>query len=139
MGSVQKRPYPKDVRPNRKLSNTVQQTILNTLLQRPGIYLSELKLETFVCLTGVHISVSSLCSFLHSANFTRQRMQIVAKQQAKELREQFAVDVSLYECHMLVLVDETGSDCRDALRKYGYSQRGKPQRSYSFLARGERI
>ena len=50
-------------------------------------------------------------------------MQIVAKQQDNELREQFAVDVSLYERHMLVLVDETGSDCRDALRKCGYSQR----------------
>ena len=137
-GSVQKWPYPKDARPNRKLSKTVQLTILNTVLQRPGIYLSELRLETFV-LTGVHISVSSLCSFLHSANFTHQRMQIVAKQQHKELREQFAIDVSLYERHMLVFVDETGSDCRDALRKYGYSLRGIPQRSCSFLARGERI
>ena len=40
---------------------------------------------------------------------------------------------------MLVFVDETGSDCRDALRKYGYSLRGRPQRSCSLLARGERI
>ena len=41
-------------------------------------------------------------------------MQIVAKQQDKELHEQFAIDVSLYRPHMLVFVDETGSDCWDA-------------------------
>ena len=66
-------------------------------------------------------------------------MQIVAKQQDKELREQFAIDVSLYQPHMLVFVDETGSDCRDAMRKHGYGLRGKPPRSCKLLVRGERI
>ena len=30
---------------------------------------------------------------------------------------------------MLVFVDKTGSDCLDAIRKYGYSLRGRPSRS----------
>lgn len=137
-GSVQKRPYPKNARPNIKLSTTVQLTILNTVLQRPGIYLHELNREVLI-LTGVDVSVSSLCSFLHSANFTHQKMQIVAKQQDRDLREKFATDVSLYKPHMLVFVDETGSDCRDATRKYGYSLRGRPLRSTRLLVRGERI
>ena len=94
-GSVQKRLYPKDARPNKKLTKTVQLTILHAALQRPGIYLRELQTEVFI-LTGVDVSVSSLCTFLNKSNFTRQRMQIVAKQQDKELREQFAIDVSLY-------------------------------------------
>lgn len=84
-GSVLKRPYPKDARPNKKLSESVQLIILNTVLKCPGIYLRELQREVFV-VTGVDISISSLCSFLHSANFTYQRMQIVAKQQDRAKR-----------------------------------------------------
>ena len=137
-GSVQKRPYPKDARPNKKLTKTVQLTILHEVLQRPGIYLRELQTEVFI-LTGVCVSISSLCTFLQKSNFTRQKMQIVAKQQDKELREQFAIDVSLYQPHMLVFVDETGSDCRDAMRKYGYGLRGNPPRSCKLLVRGERV
>ena len=40
---------------------------------------------------------------------------------------------------MLVFVDETGSDCRDALRKYGYGLRGRPPVSCKLLVRGERV
>ena len=137
-GSVQKRLCPKDARPNKKLSKTVQLIILHTVLQQPGIYLRELQMEVLI-LSGVDISVSLLCTFLHSANFMHQRMQIVAKQQDKELREQFAVDVSLYKLHMLVFVDEIGSDCQDAMKRYGYSLRSRPPRSCRFLVRGERI
>ena len=131
-GSVQKRPYPKDARPNKKLTKTVQLTILHEVLQQPDIYLRELQTEVFI-LTGVCVSVSSLCTFLQKSNFTRQKMQIVAKQQDKELHEQFAIDVSLYQPHMLVFMDETGSDCRDSMRKYEYGLRGKPPRSCKLL------
>ena len=65
-------------------------------------------------------------------------MQMVAKQCDRELREQFAIDVSLYRPHMLVFVDETGCDCRDALRKYGYGLRGKPPRSCKLLINARR-
>lgn len=46
-----------------------------------------------------------LTLLLHGANFTHQRMQIVAKQKDRELREQFVVDVSKCDCHMLVFDD----------------------------------
>ena len=131
-GSVQKRPYPQDARLNKKLTKPVQLTVLHTVLQYPGIYLSELQTEVEI-LTGVKISLFSLCTFLHSSHFTHQRMQIVASQRDKELREQFALDVSLYKAHMLVFVDETGADCRDTLRKYGYCLRGKPPKSCTLL------
>lgn len=90
-------------------------------------------------LTGVDVSVSTLCTFLRDSNFTHQRMQLVAKQRDKEVRDIFAIYVSLYKSHQLIFVDETGSDCRDAVRKYGYGLRGKPPRSCNFLIRGERI
>lgn len=103
-GSVQKRPYPEDARPYKKLSKTVQLTVLHTVLQHPGIYLCELETEVTI-LTGVDASVFSLCTLLHKSNFTHQRMRIVAKEQDRELHEQFAIDVSLYKPHMLVIVD----------------------------------
>ena len=118
-GSVQKRPYPKDARPNIKLTKPVQLTILHTVLQYSGIYLREFQTKVYV-LTGVIISVPSLCTFLHKSNITYQRMQIVAKQSDRER--------CVYESHMLVFVNETESDCRDALRKYGYGVSvGDPQ------------
>ena len=62
-GTVHKRPYPKDARPNKKLTKTVQLTIFHAVLSRPGIYLDELRTEVFV-LTGVDVSVTTLCTFL---------------------------------------------------------------------------
>ena len=40
---------------------------------------------------------------------------------------------------MLVFLDETGADCRNAMRKYGYSMRGMPLVSHQLLVRGERV
>ena len=66
-------------------------------------------------------------------------MQIVAKQCDDDLREQFFIDVSLYKPEIVIFIDESGSDNRDTLRKYGYSIRGKPPRSLKLLVRGERV
>ena len=137
-GSVEKRPYPKNARPLQKLTKAVQLTVLHTVLQNPSIYLRELQIEVLAN-TGVEVGQSSLCTFLKQSNFTRQKMQIVAKQRDEDLRLQFATDVSLYSVEMLVFLDETGSDQRDALRRYGYSLRGKPPRSVRLLHRGEHI
>ena len=66
-------------------------------------------------------------------------MQLIAMQRDDDLRAQFSIDVSLFKPEMLIFIDETGSDCRDRLRRYGYSIRGKPPKSIKLLVRGERI
>ena len=66
-------------------------------------------------------------------------MQLVAKQRDKELRDVFKIDISLYKSHQLVFVHEIGTNCRDAIRKYGYGLRGRPPRLCKYLMRGERI
>ena len=71
--------------------------------------------------------------------FIRKKLQKVALQQDRFLREQYISDVSVYSKDMLVFVDETGADRRNTLRKYGYSLRGKTPRSYELLIRGERV
>ena len=40
---------------------------------------------------------------------------------------------------MFIFIDETGSDNRNALRKYGYSLRGKTPVNHALLVRGERV
>ena len=40
---------------------------------------------------------------------------------------------------MLVFVDESGSDNRDVLRKYGYSLRGQPAKAVSLFPKGKHL
>ena len=47
-------------------------------------------------------------------------------------------DMSAYSTDMFIFIDETGSDNRNALRKYGYSLRGNTPVSHALLVRGER-
>lgn len=136
-GSVSKRPYPKE-KAFRKLTVPAQLFILNLVVDNPGMYLDEIQkqLETTLML---EVSLSTICRFLRDSGFTRKKLQKVALQQDKFLREQYISDVSVYSKDMLVFVDETGADKRNTLRKYGYSLRGKTPRSYELLVRGERV
>ncbi len=88
---------------------------------------------------ALDVCPSTLCNFLKKSNFSRKKMQLVARQRDQELRVAFVRDVSLYAKQVLVFVDETGCDRRDALRKYGYGVRGKPVKCQKLLVRGERI
>ena len=40
---------------------------------------------------------------------------------------------------MLVFLDETGTDRRDAMHRFGYSLRGKPARTHKLLVRGKHL
>lgn len=136
-GQVQKRNYPAE-KAYRKLTEPAQFFVLYLVLERPGIYLREIRSELLSQL-GLEITESALCKFLHKAGFTRQRLKTYAIQRDEVLRTQFASDVSLYSKEMLIFLDETGTDRRDTFRKKGYSLRGKPARSQKLLVRGEHI
>ena len=139
-GTVSKKAYPKGdhVKPNKKLSQAVQLYILHHVLLKPSSYLWELQSELRASL-HMDISLSSLSGFLKKNNFTRQKMSVVARQRNEELRQEFVADVSVFESHMFVYLDETGTDRRDTIRKYGYSLQGKTPRSSQLLYRGDRI
>ena len=66
-------------------------------------------------------------------------MTYVAVQQDQNLRAQFTSDVSIYKRDMLIIIDETGSDRRDMLRKKGYSLRNKPPRVQKLFNSRERV
>lgn len=136
-GHVGKKSYPTN-RAYRELTASAKLFIMNIVIERPGIYLKEIKkeLKDFMMLD---ISISAICKFLKNNGFTRQKLCTVATQQDTFLREKFILDVSLYSPNMFVFVDETGADQRNCFRKYGYSLRGKPAVNNTLLFRGERI
>ena len=136
-GSVTKRIYSKD-RLQRKITPTVELIILNIVISKPGLLLYEIKNELQQDY-GVELCESTICQFLHKSGFSRQKMVIIAKQRDSVLREKYTLDVSIYQPHMFIFMDETGADRRNLLRKYSYSLRGKPAENQEWLLRGERI
>ena len=138
-GSVSKAAYPKGhSHPFKKLTSIDEFLILELVLERPGIHLDEIKQE--LCeQTGTEISLSTICNFLHKNGFTRQKLIKVAIEKNEELRTKFRADVSLFKPEMFVFVDETGSDRRDTMRKFGYSLRGKPAKALHIFRRGKHV
>lgn len=123
--------------PQKLLGDFGQLTLLQIILRHPGIYLSEIREELYVLL-GVDVSVPSICRTLKHMGCTRQVMCHVASQRSDTLRAQFMAQVSVYDPSMLVWLDETGTDARNTIRKYGYSLRGMPLCDQRLLVRGKR-
>ena len=65
-------------------------------------------------------------------------MHRVVLQRSDALRAQFIADISVYYPSIFIWLDETGCDCRHAIRKYGYSIRGIPICDQRLLIRGIR-
>ncbi len=138
-GSISKAEYPKGHdHPLQKLTQVDEFLILQLILDRPNLYLHELQKE-IAQTTGTEVSVSTICNFLHKSGFSRKKLSVVALQRSEEIRAQYRLEVSIYKPEMMVFVDETGSDRRAAMRRFGYSLTGKPARSVSLLARGKHM
>ena len=136
-GSVSKKKYDKSNLP-RKLTETVKFYIIELILQHPGIYLREVEAELQEIL-AVELSESAICGFLRSHGFSRQKMQIIARQRDEIERLRFVSELTVYTPEMFIFLDETGSDKRNAHRRYAYSWRGKPARTHKLLVRGQRM
>ena len=91
--------------------------------------------------TGTEVDISTICRFLKESGFIRQKMIITAKQRSDALRADFLMDMTIYKDHseLFVFVDETGTDRRDSMRKFGYGLRGMPPVSQKILFRGQRV
>ena len=89
--------------------------------------------------TGTIISTSTICNLLHKNGFSRQKLTRIAGQRNDLLRAQYVFDIGIFSPDMLVFVDETGTDRRDTLRRYGYSLRGKPAKAFSTYSRGNHL
>lgn len=138
-GNVHKRAHPKghDCQLT-QLTVYDEYFIMELVAEKPGIYLREIQDE--VCkMTGTDISTSTIWNFLHKNGFTHRKLNRVASQRSDVLRSQFMLDMSLFSSEMLVFLDESGTDRRDAQRRYGYSLRGKPAKAVSLHSRGSHV
>lgn len=120
------------------LNNFQQLTVLQSLVNKPTIYLDELRKE-FYDSTGAWVSLATTCRTVHRLGFTRKKVQQIALQRSDELRARFMADVSLFYPQILVWVDETGSDRRSSIRSYGYSLRGVCACNQQLRIAGKRI
>ena len=96
-----------------KLSAFDEFAIMVNILERPDMYLHELQSDIK---QTAGTDVSTICRFLKRNNFSRKKLSNIALQRNAELRAQFLSDISVYSPDMLLFVDETGCDRRDAMR-----------------------
>lgn len=78
------------------------------------MYLSEVQSELETTLQ-LHVSMSTICKFLHQCGFSRQRISRAALQQDELLRNAFVLEMTVFsECmYMFVFVDESGETFLD--------------------------
>lgn len=130
---------PKDYHhgPMRLLGDFEQLTLLRLILERPGIYLHEIQAELY-SMFEVQVSVPTICKTLRHMGCTRQVIRHIAAQRSEVLMAKFMSDVAMYDPQMLVWIDETGCDRRNATRKYAYGIRGITPCDHRIIIRGQR-
>ena len=87
--------------PRRLLGDYEQVVILQTILARPGIYLSKVQDELFNHF-NILISVPTICRTLKYMGCTRQTIHHVAIQRSDAMRAKFIAEISVYDPAMLV-------------------------------------
>ena len=66
-------------------------------------------------------------------------MKYTALQRSDLIRAEYQAEIAIYDPSMLVFVDESGTDQRNATRHFGYALRGYSPRSFKFFSRGKRL
>ena len=121
----------------RKLHHEEELFVIGAVFASPATYIYELCQE-IKAIFEIIISPATLCRLLHSYGITRKKIRQVALQRSYSLRGAFRAQCSLFDPDMFVFVDETGSDHRDHIRKYGYALRGSTPESTRQFGRGQR-
>ena len=121
----------------KKLSIYDELIIIEAVVNQPSLYLHEVQ-YIILKTTGNDLSIPTIYKFLQKQQFSRKKLTFRAQQRSDELRAKFLTNISIFEPEMLIFVDETGTDKRAALRKYGYALRGRPAISERLLVKGKR-
>lgn len=112
--------------------------IICLILRSPTTHLYEIQRQIEE-VSNTTVSVPTICRLLRRYGLTRKAVQRVALQRSSTLRANFMANMFLYSRNVFVWVDETGSDRRNYLRKYGYAMRGERAVKHTFMSRGKRI
>ena len=123
----------------RKLGQQEEIYVIGAVLANSTLYMHEVCQE-IRDVFGLSVSPPTICRLLHSYGITRKKIRQVALQRSYSLRGAFRAQCSLFDPDMFVFVDETGTDHRAHIRKYGYALRGvTPEYTRPFLGHGQRV
>ena len=130
-----KRPCKRDAL--RKLDDHHELYRIGLVFEYPMLHLQEIASNAEE-ITGTVVSTSILCRLLGCHGFTRKKVQSVALQRSLDLRALYMANVTFVK-DMFVWVDETGSDLKEMLRRYGYALRGERAVCNRLQVRGQRV
>ena len=123
----------------RKLDERSELFVVGTILESPSLYLGEI-CQQIRTVFDVNVSPPTICRLIKRYGITRKKIRQIAKQRCDSLRGAFMAQCFAFSSRsMFVWVDETGTDNRDHIRKYGYALRGVTPTSKRLLVRGKRI
>lgn len=110
--------------------------LIQMVCENPSVHLHEVqgKLHEVTCTDA---SIATICRSLKRSRFSRKKVQSITLQRSGRLRAECEAEVSVYKSSMLVFLDETGCNQKDAIRKFGYSLCGYPAKSVRLLANGK--
>ena len=122
----------------RSLSTHEEIYVVGLILNSPSLYLKEVCRDVGEIF---HISVSqpTICRVLRRYGVTRKKIRQVALQRCESLRGAFMAQCLLFKRDTFVWVDETGSDRRNCVRKFGYALKGTRAVYQRHLSRGLRV
>ena len=122
----------------RKLDEYHELYIIGLIFECPNLQLQEIayKVEE---ITGTVVSTSTLCRLLGRHGFSHKKIQSVALQRSLDLRALYVASIFTFNRDMFVWIDETGSDLKEILRRYGYALRGERAVCHRLQVRGQRI
>ena len=123
--------------PRPLLGDHEQLVLLRIVMENTGIYLHEIQAKLHN--HGIAVSVATICRTLRMMGCTRQVIQVVALQRSDYCRAKFMTEVSCYDPSMLIWLDESGFDKRNAMRKHAYGIRGITPQDHRLLIRGTRF
>ena len=121
-----------------KLEDLHEIVVITIVAENPGMYLLEICLAIKDA-TGVKVTSSTVCRMLRRIGFSRKKVVQIAKQRSVDFRAAFIAQVMGFSRECFVWVDESGSDDRNYVCKFGYSVRGMPAVSHCLLSRGKRM
>ena len=123
--------------PMLELCEFEQLYLTQLVLTKPGIYLRELQEELYAH-TLHWVDVATICRTLQRIGMTRQVIRHYAWQRSELSRAEFWLEFWYHSPEMIIWIDESGFNKRNALRKYGYGIRGVPPQDFTLTVRGTR-
>ena len=121
-----------------QMSEFEEITILEMLLSKPSMYLREVQ-QKLMQVTGSWYDCATICRTIKRLGMTRQKMRLVARQRCDRQRAKYISEIMDFNPKTLVFIDETGSNRRNTIRRYGYGLQGMTPVSHKFTVYGKRL